>query len=103
MPTAKFLPIRPFNVSEHEIPGNEFTEVQVALINNMAWQAMMQLVTIKRQSQTQGTVMASLQEEAYMRGRMEAAMELLGVTEFDLADSTIPGEPDSSKEFDDFN
>lgn len=97
MPTPRFLPIRPFNVSEHEIPGNEFTEVQDALIKNMAWDTMMQLISVKRQVQTQGTIMASLQEEAYLRGRMEAAMELLGVTEFDLMSDQVKDSEESNE------
>lgn len=95
MPTPRLPLIQQFDIAQHELVGNEFSEVQLAIISNMTYEAQMLLLAAKRIIQSESGILQAIQNEAYLRGRLEFGMEILGISESDLFDgnsSDIPAE-----------
>lgn len=86
MPQEVRLKIQPYKFSpeELEIVALSFTDEQLQYIQTKAWETLHQLAASKRGVNSNGVDPASLQQEAFLSGRLEAFFELLGVTWDDL-------------------
>lgn len=78
MPEPRYSVIQPYEFSSEELSEITFTDLQYKYMQTLAWQAIIQLATTKRQVISDNGITASLQEEAYLRGRLEAYLFMLG-------------------------
>jgi len=76
----------PYVFTTQELVDHEFTEVQRAKLQTIAWNQLMSLAFNKRLPSVDGSHIhiGSLQDEAYRRGRLDMCLELLNLTEADL-------------------
>lgn len=84
MPLPRVLQIQPYDITDTELQGAAFSDVQLAVLKNITWEAFIALTTTKRRVAKKGDILGSVQEEAYLRGRLDLGLELLGISEVDL-------------------
>lgn len=84
MPQPIPIPVQPFDIKEFEFQGQVFSDVQEAWLKTLAWNCLIALALSKRSAKSEAEQLMSLQEEAYLRGRLDFALEILGISEQEL-------------------